>query len=346
MTNKGVTMQVIANQLGITKVSVSKALNDQPGVSEELKRQILETSHKLGYKKNRLKKESADVKKLGFLVPKRFFLENDNFYTVIYYYMTRECAQKNINMHLFIIDPVDEKEFALPFSFKQYNLNGVFFAGEIGASYIDLIKTLNIPIVIIDFYNSHLTEDCVITDNFYAGYVATINLIDKGHYNIGFVGNTSYTTSIMDRFYGYRKALSENGLEYIKEWHISNNDVSGVYTLEHPLPDPMPTAFVCHCDMAAYYLMLKLQSQGISVPGQVSLVSFDNTKLSQKCNPPLTTIDINKREIAHKSLQQLLWRIEHPAAEVQRVLLNTRLIERSSTQKLHSPSLDVFDIAL
>jgi len=343
--NKNVTMQDIASQLGITKVSVSKAINNQPGVSEELKRQILETSYKLGYKKNGLRKEFTDVKKFGFLVPKRFFLENDNFYTVIYYYMTRECEKKNINLHLFIIDPVDEKELTLPFSFKEYNLNGVFFVGEIGASYINLIKNLVFPIVIIDFYNPHLTEDCVITDNFYAGYMATTNLIDKGHYNIGFVGNPGYSTSVMDRFYGYRKALSENELEYTKEWNISNNDVSGIYTLEHPLPDPMPTAFVCHCDMAAYYLMLKLQSKGISVPDQVSLVSFDNTKLSQKCYPPLTTIDINKRNIAHKALQQLLWKMEHPAAEMQRVLLNTHLIERGSTKKLHNPILDVSDRA-
>ena len=73
--------------------------------------------------------------------------------------------------------------------------------------------------------------------------------------------------------------------------------------MEYSLPETLPTAFLCHCDMAAYQLMLKLQINGISIPDQISLVSFDNTDLSRNCKPQLTTIDINKREIAHKALQ-------------------------------------------
>lgn len=334
MNSKKVTMQEIANQLGITKVSVSKALNNQPGVSAELKQRILEVTRELGYFNNKQKKASLDIKKLGFLVSKRFFLENDNFYTKIYYSLGRECAKKEINLFLFIINSNDESDLSIPFSIRQDNLDGLFIAGEIKDAYIHTLLHLGIPITAIDFYKPNLNLDCVVTDNFYASSMATNYLIQQGHRNIGFVGNPNFTSSVMDRYYGYLKALNENNLSYNTDWHIVNNDSSGFYTIDFKLPDSLPTAFLCHCDMAAYHLMLKLQSVGISVPEQVSIISFDNTELSKNCSPSLTTINIDTHEFALKSLQHMLWKKNAPSSEAQRIFISTNLIERNSVKKL------------
>jgi LacI family transcriptional regulator len=325
---------MIADKVGTSKVSVSKALNNQPGVGEALKRSILEVSKELGYFNGKVKKPVESIKKTGFLVSKRFFLESENFYTKIYYYLNKECAQKGINLFLYVISSTDEKDLVFPFSFLQDIPNALFIAGEIDEAYIHSIINFNIPVIAIDSYKLHTAMDCIVTDNFYSSYTATIHLIDNGHRNIGFVGNPNFTSGVADRFYGYMKALSQNGLEYHKEWHIINNDPFGIYNVEYSLPETLPTAFLCHCDMAAYQLMLKLQINGISIPDQISLVSFDNTDLSRNCKPQLTTIDINKREIAHKALQQLFWRNVNPSAEPQRILLNTHLIERSSVRKI------------
>lgn len=325
-----VTMQTIAEKLKITKVSVSKALNNQPGVSENLKRQIIDVANELGYISKRGEMSRVVIKKLGFLVPKRFFLEIDKFYSVIYYYLSRECGQNDIDLVLYIINSEDEKNLTLPYSFKKDNLNGLFIAGEMSDAYIQMLIRENIPIVAIDFYQSHLQLDCIVPDNYYSSYIATSYLISRGHKDIGFVGNPSYAASVMDRFYGYMKALAHNKLEYHKEWHIINNDQSGIYTTDFVLPNPLPSAYICFCDMGAYYLIQKLQSKGISVPDEVSLVSFDNTDLSQSCNPPLTTIDINKREFAHKALQRMLWRTGNCGEIAHRDIVNTKLIERLS----------------
>ena len=64
---------------------------------------------------------------------------------------------------------------------------------------------------------------------------------------------------------------------------VNNNTETGVYTLDIDLPDPLPDAFVCHCDMAAYFLIQRLTMCGIKVPEDVSVISFDNTKLSESC---------------------------------------------------------------
>ncbi|MDP4147211.1 MAG: LacI family DNA-binding transcriptional regulator [Bacillota bacterium] len=330
MNKKKVTMQTIADYLGITKVTVSKALNNQPGVSNDLKKHIWEVSKKLGYSKKESLKLMNEEKQLAFLISKRFFLENDNFYSQIYYYLNKECVKKNIDLNLYIINSLDEDNLVLPFSFRKNNLDGIFLAGEFTSQYMDSIVKLNIPVIAIDFYNYYIKTDCVITDNFYASYLATTYLIENGHKNIGFVGDPNYTSSVLDRFYGYLKAIRQKGLEYNEEWNIINNDTNGAYILDYSLPNTLPTAFLCHCDMAAWNILQKLKIQGISVPEQISLISFDNTELSKNCIPPLTTINISKQEFAYKSLNQLLWRINNRTSEPQRIYLTTQLIERNS----------------
>ena len=334
MSSKKITMQIIADKLGITKVSVSKALNNQMGVSDNLKKRIIETSTQLGYYKNKVKMSSINVKKLGFLISKRFFFENENFYTQIYYYLSRDCAKKSISLILYIINSDDERNLVLPFSLIQDNLHGLFISGELQDTYMKLVTNLNIPLVCIDFHKPQLNIDSIVSDNFYSSYNATMYLINNGHKKIGFVGNPNFTVSTMDRYYGYLKALNQNGLECLNEWHIINNDLNGIYITEYLLPSPLPTAFLCHCDMAAYQLMLKLKSQSVSVPDQVSLVSFDNTELSLNSNPTLTTVDIDKHEFATKALQQLLLRANNPSLETQRILLTTKLVQRNSVKRI------------
>jgi LacI family transcriptional regulator len=336
MNKKKVTMQEIAERLGITKVTVSKALNNQPGVSDELRQNILEVANKLGYSKKGNSKQKNEARKLAFLISKRFFLESDNFYSQIYYYLSKECIDKNIDLSLYIINSKDEEHLILPFSFQMNDLDGLFLVGEFINQYINNIFKLNIPAVAIDFYNDHMKIDCVITDNFYASYLATTRLIESGHTKIGFVGDPNYTTSVLDRFYGYLKAIRQNNLEYEEEWNIVNNDSNGSYILDYSLPETLPTAFLCHCDMAAWHLLQKLKTEGISVPEQISLVSFDNTELSKNCTPPLTTINISKQEFAHKSLRQMLWRLNNRYSEPQRIYLNTQLIERKSILSINT----------
>lgn len=334
MGTKKVSMQDIADKLGISKVSVSKAINNQPGISEDLKVKILETSNELGYYFKNNSKTSLLPKKLGFIVPKGFFLENESFYTVIFYYLSKECAEKNISLSLYIINSSDESDLTYPFSLSQDNLNGIFVVGEVNSNYLKHLLKLNLPTVAIDFYKPNINIDCIVTDNFFSSYSLTMHLIDKGHKNIGFVGNPEYTSSVFDRYYGYLKALSQNNLVYNSEWHLKSNDVSGTSFIESPIPDSLPTAFVCHCDSVAYYLILRLNSLGKRVPDDISLVSFDNTELSQACNPPLTTVDINKREFAKKALSQMLYRIKNEKIEPQRIFASTHLIERNSVIKL------------
>lgn len=338
MQETKVTLNTIANILGVTKVTVSKALNNQPGVSEELKKKIIQTSIEVGYKPKSSVKASKSVTKLGIMVPKRFFLDTDNFYTRIYYYMNQECAALNVTLSLYVLNPEEEKQLTLPHSFvhEMDELNGLFLAGEINEAYINSLTSHTFPIVAIDFYKPELTLDSILSDNFQAGFTVTKYLYDRGHRRIGFVGNPLYTSSVMDRYCGYMKALTAYGLEFKPHWNVVNNDEHGSYLIDFELPADMPTAFVCHCDMAAYKLLLKLQSEGISVPDQVSIISFDNTDLSKTLVPALTSMDISKQNFAKEAVHLMLWRTDNPNNSARNIYLKSKLIERDSVHFLNA----------
>ena len=298
----GASMQDIANALQISKVTVSKALRGEKGVSEAVRYQVEQKARELGYHME----ERRISGKYAFLVSKRFFLETDSFYTKMYYEINKLCEKNNSTITLIVIRSVEEKNNLLPLQLTGGMYQGLIIAGEISPEYVKVVRDLGAPVVLLDFDVPDLSLPSVLTENFYWGMQVTEYLIRHGHTRIGFVGNPGDTESITDRYFGYRKALMMHNLAYRPEWTICNNRAdTGIYTSAIELPDELPTAFVCHCDMGAYYLSMTLAAKGIRCPEDVSLIAFDNTELAAKMEPPLTSVNINLRSFAQLALEYL-----------------------------------------
>jgi LacI family transcriptional regulator len=327
--SKKVTMQDIADALGITKVSVSKALNNRPGLSDARRQQILLMAKKMEYGADGGK--DGKPYSLAFVCPKRFFLEDDTFYTTIYYYINKQCLEQNHTVACFVIGSEDEMALRLPDKLQTECFDGVFIAGEFRHDYLKLLLPLKGAKVFVDFYLPELSIDCIISDNFHLGQSVTEYLIRKGHTKIGFVGDIHATSSICDRYFGYQKALKLAGISGNDLWHIVNNDsVSGQYSLKFDLPKELPTAFVCHCDKAAFTLMQRLDMAGVKVPGEVSIISFDNTALCELTRPRLTSVDFDRRQIARLGMQAMITRLREPERPVGYLYSKGNLIERDS----------------
>ncbi len=332
--SKKVTLQDIADRLGITKVSVSKAINNQPGVSSALRTQILRTAKELGYAKIKRASERPAYN-LAWVCPKRFFLMDETFYNTIYYYINKTCTESGHTLSCFVINTRDEVGEVLPEKLTTNQYDGIFIAGEMRTGYLKKLNSLSGAKIAIDFYHPELQIDCVVTDNFFTGYEVTNYLIQNGHRDIGFVGDFSLSSSVCDRYFGYLKALSLSGLQVNENWKISNNDFeTGQYTMDFALPEVLPTAFVCHCDKAAFTLMQRLENMGVRQPEQVSIVSFDNTDICELVVPKLSSVNIDKKQIAFSSMDQLFQRINNPSLPYQKIYLGGSLVKRNSVVTL------------
>ncbi|MBR1383081.1 MAG: substrate-binding domain-containing protein, partial [Ruminococcus sp.] len=99
-------------------------------------------------------------------------------------------------------------------------------------------------------------------------------------------------------------------------------------------PDKLPTAFVCNCDEAAFHTIKQLEERNIRVPDDISVVGYDNYLISEVCNPPITTINVDSHRMADKAVKLLISRIEDPCRESSMLKINGALIEKGSVKKI------------
>lgn len=329
------TLQDIADALNITKVTVSRALKGQPGVGDELRDQIEKKAFEMGYIRSSLHKSDKSIN-FAFITPQRYFSKTDQFYTDIYFTLHKLCDQKKYRVSLLIIDPEMEEGLELPNVLLDPTISGIFIGGELHKDYLGKIHGLNLPTVVIDHYSTFSDFFYLTVDNYYLGYKAAVYLIEKGHKDIGFIGQKGISSNVTDRILGIEKALIENGSSLRKEWTISNyNYDTALNTIDFELPEILPTAFISHCDNAAYYFMEKLKLKDLSVPDDISILSFDNTEIALKTTPPLSSMQIDRTLFAEKGIEVMERRLKTGSFDQNRLYLQSSLIERRSVKSFY-----------
>ncbi|MGL6173152.1 MAG: LacI family DNA-binding transcriptional regulator [Cellulosilyticaceae bacterium] len=336
---KEVTMQAIADELEISKVTVSKALNDKEGVSDELKLKIKQIAEAMGYKKSNIDatEENESPKYIGIMVKEKYVNSEERvtFYLKFYQKLASQLNAKGYMCNLFTLKSEGKQERELPKLFLETPIHGVIVIGNIHKEYISAIRGLDIPMVFLDFYDSDNNIDCVLTDNYYSAYEITNYLVKNGHEKIGFVGNINATSSIQDRFLGYYRSLLEAKLEIRTHWVISDRDEEGE-AIAFILPQEMPTAFVCNCDDTAYKFINHLKKQGYKVPDEISIVGFDNDIYAEVCEPKLTTLAVDVETMTQKASTLMISKVEEEVTvKSTRIFVTGDIIYRNSVKKIN-----------
>ncbi len=333
---KSIKMSDIAEKLNISIVTVSKALADKDGVSDELRLKIKQLAGEMGYTYNSTAKslKEGHTYNIGILVPERFLGKTMSFYWVLYQNISKELMKKDYYAIFEILKLADEENLILPKMIQDQKVDGIIILGQAKRNYVKAVKETDVPMICMDFYENIPDVDTVVTDNFYGTYLLTDYLIENGHRDIGFVGNIKATSSIQDRYLGYYKALIENDIPYNSHWTISDRIDSGAY-IEITLPDKMPTAFVCNCDETAYRLIKELQQSGFRVPEDISVVGFDNYLISEICDPPITTVEVDMKAMAQTGVEMIVQRINHIHYKTGRRLISGKIIIKNSVKNIN-----------
>ena len=215
---KSVSMQDLADKLGISKVTVSKALNGKDGVGEELKEKIFALARESGYVLPDYGKRKS--KKVGIIMSPRFSSGDEGkFYMAMYERIIYELQRASCSS--IMISPTTA---TLPSDMNTIQTSGLFdgliFLGILDKGVREQIAQIDLPKVYVDIYDRTHKSDSVITENIYSSYELTNYLIQQGHTDIGFVGTVGSTTSISDRYLGYLRRMLEEGISPKNEWRI------------------------------------------------------------------------------------------------------------------------------
>lgn len=328
---KNVTMSEIAKDLGLSTVSVSKAITGKDGVSDKVREMILKRAEEMGYVYNRPDKENTSHN-IGIIVGEHF-LGEDSFYTKLYQRTLLMLGEKGHVGLLEIVQKKDEEELKMPVLISSNHVEAVIVLGQMSRPYLEMLKSSDIATLYMDFYDEQVREDAVVSDNVYGSTILTNHLINNGHKDIAFVGSILSTSSIMDRYMGYLKAMLKAGLNTRSEWLIEDRDQDG-FSIDFLWPEVMPTAFVCNCDATAFSLIRKLQERGINVPSDVSVVGFDNYIYSELSNPQITTYGVNTDALISNVVTTIINKVEDKDYAVGRVVVEGFMVERDSVKKL------------
>ncbi|MBR1559222.1 MAG: substrate-binding domain-containing protein [Clostridia bacterium] len=327
--SKTIRMADIAEKLGISVVSVSKGLSGREGVSEELRARIWATARELGYQNTREAASAAPQSgSIGILVPDRFF-NDDAFYNSLYRDLLTSCQRRKLVALMEIVSNEAEWACAAPTLVEARRVDGLIFMGEFTSDYIRAATATGVPYVLLDFFKDDISADSIVSDNVHGGYALTERLLDAGHTRVGFVGSTWATNSIMDRYLGYCKALYRRGIEPRPDWRVEDRDRAGAF-IPIELPEDMPDAFVCNCDVVAYNLVELLKSKGYRVPEDVAVTGYDDFRYALLSRPTLTTYAVNVPAMAEAATAILSRRIQKRSVDAPMRVIPGHLIVRES----------------
>lgn len=337
---KAVKLADIAAKCNVSTVTVSKALSDQKGVSEQMREQIKKLAREMGYqapsaaKQDKMKKSYT----IGVLVSRRYFAQQTSFYWQIYQEVATKAVSKGCFTMLEILEQVDEQERNLPKMLQENVIDGLIIIGLLKEDYFDtLVNSIKVPFVCLDFYDKRHDCDAIISNNYYGMYKLTNHLFDMGHTRIAYVGTLLYTESITDRYFGYCKSLLEHGTDVRQDWVLGDRDmvtgeIRGEYEVK--LPAEMPTAFVCNCDMTAGVLIELLRSKGYRVPEDISVVGFDNYVYPGICSLGITTYAVDIKEMARKSIHNLIKKMSGEPYKQGITIVDGYLVYKESVQDI------------
>jgi DNA-binding LacI/PurR family transcriptional regulator len=324
----------VADRAGVSIGTVSRALNNRPGVGEETRQRVLAVVQELGYSHSKRSRfPDGHVTHLGFLSQlfQRDIISNP-FYSDVFHGVEEICHELHINLSYSSLRFTDTHLHSLPYVVKHNHIDGLLLVG--GGIPIEIVKALvkpsSLPLVLVDNYCPDCEWDTVMIDNLRGVRLSTEYLISKGHCHIALIGGPDHA-SIVERRQGYKEMLQRYNLTptIVAPRNLSHED--GQWAIVEILRQaPETTAIVCSNDEQAVGALRKLRELGYTVPDDFSLVGFDDINLVQFTNPPITTICVDRISMGQIAVQLLLDRIRFPARPVVKATIGVDLIERFS----------------
>ena len=337
------TMQDIADALGVSRITVWKAMNNRDGVSDEMRAKILETSRTLGYSKvpplleRTISPEITDKGEAEHTVAVVVSRpESSTFWMQIIHHIAKELSKFHVNMMYTYLPTVYTPSYRLPAAFGTGEVSGFIVLNVYDSEFIRRLSELSLPKVFLDtttnFPYRKLAGDVLYIEGRASVREITERLLDTGHNRIGFVGDVGYAQTNMDRYEGFLDAFKERDLSVDPAYCMIHS--LGLKTHYEELSrfldflPSLPDAFVCASDYIAHFITQYFEDRNISERNRPLLTGFDNSTEYGNVAGVITTVEVDTIAVGTRLAAQILYDINHPDAACEISYLLTHVIFR------------------
>lgn len=335
---KRYTITEIAKLCGTSPATVSRVLNNPSLVASPLRERIEEKMKEVGYKPNPFASRLSSKSKWGLAL---FVFDILNpFFALIVRRISHLAMEQGIPLTVCDTEANEEKEKIYLDYLLDNKIGGIIFAEGISMATIEQAQKCT-EVVLIDRHSREGVISEVSSDNYNGGRQATEYLLQLNHRNIGFIGGPKTWPSAEDRLRGYQDALKAYHLPFREEL-VYQGDLrfeSGIEAMEYFLTLPeWPTAIFSANDQMAFGAISKARSLNISIPGDISLVGFDDIPFANLYNTKLTTVKQDINSLCESAFSIMLERINSDAEvddqEKKKVVIPTQLKIGETCRKL------------
>ena len=343
---KRVTIQDIADELGISRNTVSKAINNSDGIAESTRDKILQKAVEMGYKQfsyvssvlgsDNATSLSEPVQYQGEIaLLTGAFLTQSHFASTMLDKFQREVSQVGFTMNTHRVTKENLRTKTFPYSFRKDQVKAVICIEMFDYEYDKMICELDVPVLFVDGPvkkdGYSLPADQLYMDNTTEITRFVNDMLAAGKTRIGFIGNYNHCQSFYERYAAFRMAMLMAGVQVDERCIFCNNRVDEIIESIAEL-DELPDVFICANDFLAGDLIRNLFTIGKSVPEDVLILGFDNSAESRIVRPNLSTVHIHTQVMAFAAMQLLISRKNAPSLDSRVVHTETELIYRDSTR--------------
>ncbi|WP_026521971.1 LacI family DNA-binding transcriptional regulator [Butyrivibrio sp. VCB2001] len=344
-----VTLQDIADALGVSRNTVSKAINNTGVLAESTRQKVLEKAIEMGYKQFSYANSVSEIRNPSVAKTKASgeialftgsFLNNSHFASTMLDKFQHEVSLLGYSLTMHRVDEHNVAELSLPLSFRQENTKAIACIEMFNHPYCEMLCSLGIPVLMIDApvasYWKPLDADILLMDNFSSIYTVVNDMSKRGITSIGFVGQVTHCRSFYERFMAFREAMYINNLtvndDYcLTEVHPHGDDYKDYLYKALENMKSFPEMFICANDFVALDLLYGLKKMGVECPRDIKLFGFDDSPESKIVTPSLSTSHIHSQIIGYSAANLIISRIEQPDLNYRITYTETDLIYRDST---------------
>ncbi|WP_226036397.1 catabolite control protein A [Aquibacillus saliphilus] len=329
-----ITIYDVAREANVSMATVSRVVNGNPNVKPTTRKKVLNTIERLGYRPNAVARGLASKKTttVGVIIPdisSIFFSELargiDDIATMYKYNIILSNSDQNKDRELKLINTMLEKQ-----------VDGiVYMGGKVTEEHVQHFKSSPVPVALAATIDETEQIPSVNIDYEQAAYEASKLLIDNGTKHPAYISGQEDTAISIQKYNGYLRALKETNQE-LNEQLIVKGDFtydSGIEAVEQLLEvDSKISAIFVASDEMALGAIHGIQDKGLSVPDDVEIFGFDNTRLATMIRPTLSTVVQPMYDIGAVAMRLLTKYMSKEEVEEQNVILPHRIIERNSTK--------------
>ncbi|GHU15484.1 LacI family transcriptional regulator [Spirochaetia bacterium] len=334
-----ITLQDIADEAGVSKMTVSNVINGNTNKCSRTKaKHINAIIEKHGYVPN---SSARTLSAKSSRIITGIFAESADKNVLTDEYLARFFGEVSIHVqqrgYYFMLRRVgDYREVTA--SLRSWNVDGAVFVGMSNEDIKKSITDNSIPLIFTDSYTDIRNISNIGVDDYKGGGLAAECFIRNGHRNVGFVTySIDFSDLLQRRLKGYRDFLGKNGLS-LKNENI--HEIWNTYTMDdlvnrhRKAGSKAPSAYFVTADKLAVALIRRFYDNDIHVPKDVSVIGFDNLAISSLYIPGISTIAQDIDQKAKIAADMLFNRIENPASPGENIVMDVSLVERESVRKI------------